>query len=279
MWPTASDLVISMPSIADKEPFGRFHRTKGVAGIRFLMVLGLALCLVVPAFGAEPSPGKKPAATKSTLNGDSKAARELLNNTVDEYKLSLAKLRDLQQKNAHAAEAKAVKLRELLSSQIVSVREVESAELEFARAKADLDKTTLELDHADGILEEVAALDKLLTLPNRPNSYVSTGVLIRYSGTRWNMSEVSKVDGFFTSRFGRRAPISAFGQTALHSRLGFDHSNAIDIATHPDSAEGQALMEYLRASGIPFLAFRSAVPGKATGPHIHVGLPSRRLGR
>ena len=267
-----------MASIAEKEPYRRFPRTKGVAGIRIFVVLGLAALLAAPVFASEPSPDKKPAPNRSSLKSDSKAAREVLNSAVDEYKLSLAKLRDLQQKNAHAAEARAVKLRELLSSQIVSVREVEAAELEFARAKADLDKTTLELDHADGILEEVAALDKLLTLPNRPNSYVSTGVLIRYNGTRWNMAEVSKVDGFFTSRFGRRAPISAFGQTALHSRLGYDHSNAIDIATHPDSAEGRALMEFLRAAGIPFLAFRSAVPGKATGPHIHVGLPSRRLG-
>ena len=267
-----------MPSIAEKEPYRRFPRTKGVAGIRILVVVGLAALLAAPAFGAEPSTEKKPASTKSSLKNDSETKLKELSSKVDDYRLSLAKLRDLQQQNVHTAEAKAVKVRELVASQIVSRKEVEQVEAEFLKAKADLDKTMLELDHAEGILQEVAALDKLLTLPNRPNSYVSTGVLIRYNGTRWNMAEVSKVDGFFTSRFGRRAPISAFGQTALHSRLGYDHSNAIDIATHPDSAEGRALMEFLRAAGIPFLAFRSAVPGKATGPHIHVGLPSRRLG-
>lgn len=53
--------------------------------------------------------------------------------------------------------------------------------------------------------------------------------------------------------------------------------DAMDIGLHPDSAEGQALMEYLRANGIPFLAFRSAIPGKSTGPHIHIGLPSRKI--
>ena len=36
-------------------------------------------------------------------------------------------------------------------------------------------------------------------------------------------------------------------------------------------------MEYLRANGIPFIAFHFAVPGKATGPHIHIGLPSHRI--
>lgn len=241
------------------------------------VVLGIAMLVAGPVFATESSSKKSPAPSKKTLKNDSVAARQKLSAAVDEYKTSLANLATLQEKNVANAAERAAKLRGLLSSEIVSVREVETAETELARATADLAKTKLELDHADGILEEVAALDKLLTLPNRPGGYVATGALIRYSGTRWSMAEVSKVDGFFTSRFGRRAPISAFGQTALHSRLGFDHSNAIDIATHPDSAEGRALMEYLRASGIPFLAFRSAVPGKSTGPHIHIGLPSRRM--
>lgn len=248
-----------------------------MAGKRILVVFALLTALAVPALGSEPSTSKKPASKKSSLKSDSEAALKELSSKVDDYKLSLAKLRDLQQKNVHAAEAKAVKIRELVTAQIVSLRDAEKVEAEFLKAKTELDKTMLELGHADDVLDEVAALDKLLTIPDRPNSYVSTGVLIRYSGTRWNMSEVAKVDGFFTSHFGRRAPISAFGQTALHSRLGFDHSNAIDVATHPDSPEGRALMEYLRSAGIPFLAFRSAVPGKATGPHIHIGLPSRRL--
>ncbi len=237
------------------------------------------MALASHAVAAESAARKAPPPTRKALKDESSAARKKLTEAVDEYKASLASLAELQRKNAETAEARAVKLRDLLGSQIVSVREVETAELELAKAKAELEKTRLELDHADGILEEIAALDRLLTLPDRPGGYVSTGVLIRYSGTRWSMAEASRVEGFFSSRFGRRAPISAFGQTALHSRLGYDHSNAIDVATHPDSAEGRALMEYLRASGIPFLAFRTAVPGKATGPHIHIGLPSRRLGR
>ena len=87
------------------------------------------------------------------------------------------------------------------------------------------------------------------------------------------------VRGFFASRFGHGAPISADGQTTFHSRMGFDHSNAVDIAVSPDSQEGQALMNHLRATGIPFIAFRRAVPGSATGAHIHVGIPSPRYHR
>jgi hypothetical protein len=72
-------------------------------------------------------------------------------------------------------------------------------------------------------------------------------------------------------------PIGAFGQSALHDRWGYDHRNAMDVGVNPDSNEGQVLMEYLRANGIPFTAFHFAVPGVATGPHIHIGLPSHRI--
>jgi len=85
------------------------------------------------------------------------------------------------------------------------------------------------------------------------------------------------VSGFFQQKFGHSMPISAFGQTGVHDRLGFDHHNSMDVALNPDSSEGQALMAYLRQSGIPFIAFRHAVPGSATGAHIHVGYPSHRL--
>ena len=76
---------------------------------------------------------------------------------------------------------------------------------------------------------------------------------------------------------GRPLPVSAFGQTPAHDDLGFDHRNALDVAVHPDSPEGQALMTWLRGEGISFLAFRNAVAGEATGAHVHVGEPSSRI--
>ena len=81
---------------------------------------------------------------------------------------------------------------------------------------------------------------------------------------------------FFVSKFGRTLPVSAFGQTRLHSRLGFDHRNSVDVALSPDSAEGRALINKLRTMGVPYIAFRRAIPGIATGAHIHVGRPSPR---
>jgi len=102
---------------------------------------------------------------------------------------------------------------------------------------------------------------------------------MRYSGAgAWAISQASKVEGFFAAEFGRPLPVSAFGQSTTHNRLGFDHHNSIDVAVHPDSKEGKALIDYLRTNGIPFLAFRSAIPGVATGAHIHIGYPSHRIG-
>jgi len=38
----------------------------------------------------------------------------------------------------------------------------------------------------------------------------------------------------------------------------------------------RALLDFLQRNGIPYLAFRAAIPGTATGPHIHIGRPSHR---
>jgi hypothetical protein len=101
---------------------------------------------------------------------------------------------------------------------------------------------------------------------------------VHYRGpARWSLAEAPKVQGFFARRFGRPLPVSAFGQTPVHDRLGFDHRDAIDVAVTPDSPEGRALMAFLRSAGISFIAFRGALPGEATGAHIHIGAASRRL--
>jgi hypothetical protein len=94
---------------------------------------------------------------------------------------------------------------------------------------------------------------------------------------RWSVSDSARVESFFLSKFGRRLPLTALGQSDLHTRWGYDHRQGMDVGLHPDSREGKALIQFLRSEEIPFLTFREAVPGVATGPHIHVGNPSRRL--
>lgn len=93
---------------------------------------------------------------------------------------------------------------------------------------------------------------------------------------KWTLAEAAKVEKFFTSKFKRPLPLTAFGQSDLHTRWGLDHRNGMDVGLHPDSVEGRALIEFLRAESIPFLVFRGPIPGVATGPHIHIGNRSSR---
>jgi hypothetical protein len=94
---------------------------------------------------------------------------------------------------------------------------------------------------------------------------------------RWKISDSTKVEDFFMSRFKRPLPLTAFGQSELHNRWGLDHRNSMDVGLHPDSVEGKVLIKFLVSEQIPFLAFRTSVPGVATGPHIHVGNGSHRM--
>jgi hypothetical protein len=87
----------------------------------------------------------------------------------------------------------------------------------------------------------------------------------------------SKVETAFTDRFGKPLPVSAMGETSVHRAMGFDHRGRVDVALNPDQPEGVWLREYLTTNKIPFFAFRQAVPGKATGAHIHLGPMSTHL--
>ena len=106
---------------------------------------------------------------------------------------------------------------------------------------------------------------------------VRTASFVRYTGASgWNLSEAGKIQRFFSDTFKKPLPIDVFGQGAIHERWHLDHRNAMDIPLHPDGVEGQALLNFLQKNGLPYSAFRSAIPGTATRPHIHIGRPSHR---
>jgi hypothetical protein len=94
---------------------------------------------------------------------------------------------------------------------------------------------------------------------------------------RWQISDAARIENFFTSRFKRPLPLTAFGQSDLHTRWGLDHRNGMDVGLHPDSMEGKVLIKFLLHEEIPFLVFGGPIPGVATGPHIHVGNGSHRI--
>jgi hypothetical protein len=169
--------------------------------------------------------------------------------------------------------------REFHSRELISRLEVEQGEHAVAQARASIQQVRRWIVEDDILITEALAEEELAKLSRSPaGSYTVTNLLIRYNGEgRWSLADAGKIETFFVSVFGRGLPISAFGQSRIHDRLKYDHRDAMDVAIHPDSREGQALMDYLRKLGVPFIAFRGRVAGSATGAHIHVGHPSMRI--
>ena len=203
-----------------------------------------------------------------------------------EYKDSLEKLAALYEEDTKRTEARAAKMKQLCSEGLITRREIAPAEEAAALAREKLAEVQAQLKYADVQLAEALVEVEIeesppkLTpdLPRRSREIVHTTAYIRYSGGRtWSLSEVGTIKQFFVLRFGHPLPIDVFGQSPLHDRWHYDHRNAMDIGLNPSSSEGRALMDYLRSNGIPFTAFHFAIPGVATGPHIHIGLPSHRI--
>jgi hypothetical protein len=234
---------------------------------------------------------EKTAKEKTAKEPQSELARlrdELVQSTK-EYKSSLEQLRALYEKEVTKADERVSKTRELYAEGLVSKRVLEDEEEKAATARAKVRGVEGQLKNADVQIaetlveaeaEEVAAkaLAQAKSAPRARGGVIQTTAYIRYGGARaWSLGEAGAVMQFFTRSFGRQLPVSSFGQSPVHDRWGYDHHNAMDVGVSPDTAEGRALMEYLRSSGIPFTAFRFAIPGTATGPHIHVGRPSHKV--
>lgn len=206
-------------------------------------------------------------------------AERLLSSTL-EYKSSVEKLVGFYQTDLDKQKEKLAKRKELYELGIVARREVESIEVEINNIEVKIKSLEKELTEADYLLVEAEAAKELAKnppLPKTPSYQVSSGV-IRYIGTyAWSLQDTPVVQKFFQDRFGRNLPISAYGQSPTHDKLGFDHRNCIDVALHPETLEGQQLINFLRGAGIPFQAFNRAITGSSTGPHIHIGKPSVRL--
>ncbi len=103
--------------------------------------------------------------------------------------------------------------------------------------------------------------------------------MVHYEGSGiFNTGRDLKVlETAFARRFEHSLPISAEGQTAVHDALGFDHRGRVDVALNPNALEGVWLRHYLETKHIPYYAFLRAIPGSATGAHIHIGPGSLRL--
>lgn len=137
--------------------------------------------------------------------------------------------------------------------------------LDLANFRAKLVEDLSEQAQAEGDLDE-------------PGPVLRLGRIIeRFDGAgMFRETDFLRVSTAFVRQFGKSLPVSAKGDTALHRSLGFDHRGRVDIALNPDQKEGAWLRAYLQKAKIPYYAFRAAIRGKATAPHIHLGPPSTR---
>ena len=104
-------------------------------------------------------------------------------------------------------------------------------------------------------------------------------VMVKFEGNgHFDKGDLALIASEFELHFSYPLPITARGQTSLHQSLGFDHRGKVDVGLNPEKPEGVWLRHFLEDRQIPYIAFRSAVKGSATAPHIHLGTGSSRIG-
>lgn len=260
----------------------QFSASEALKQTRLLAALALALVLGAATAGAQELVSEAPAAEALTR------ARAALVNSTEQTKASTEELIRLKEDEIAREAEKVEELRQLYLEGIVSRKDIETAVSKLADSRGrlealrqqivDSERLILEIEAAEELAKTDAANAQVSATRAAAARYRASGALIRYTGrTGFSPAYLGDVQAFYMSAFGRSLPLSAVGQTATHNQMGYDHSNAVDVPVHPDSAEGRAIIGYLQSRGISFLAFRSAVPGAATGPHIHIGRPSGRL--
>ena len=208
-----------------------------------------------------------------------KAAADVIAATQS-YRAALEKVLAIHERELARRNELAELRQDLYERGVLSRREFEEGQRAQLEAQKSVEDTRRAMSDADRMMSEARTAESLARLaPLARGGYEETPGLVRYNGTAaWSITgDLPRLQRFFLARFGRPLPISALGQTALHDRMGFDHRNALDVAVHPDSPEGRALMEHLRLAGIPFIAAWGAIPGSTSGAHIHVGQPSPRF--
>lgn len=277
--------------IVDNSEWGQQRRTVRLVLNKVLRALAALIIAVIAAGFAEaqsrrtkpaPAPAAPSREEMAKLAEEASEARVNLIEKTQVWRESLEQLLDLQRKHEIRLAADVENKRKLLELGIIAKRELDEVELKLLEAGKAAADTAAQIESAGQLVVEVEAAEELAKNQPEPAAGItSPGIkLIRYTGSaNFSLIDHVGIDEYFRTQFGRSLPVSALGQTVVHDRMGFDHRGALDVALHPDSAEGQALMNYLRSKGIPFLAFRGALAGSATGAHIHIGPPSHRITR
>lgn len=265
----------------------RAHKGKSLfaLGVLSLVVTLAAVSGAHAQKGGHKAAPQKPAKSKTVpLENESELTklRDSYIKATREYKASLEKLLALYKASARKSEERLTQTKKLFADGLVSQHDVEQSEHALADANLKVTEAQTQISGADTqiaqVLIEIEGDKEMAKLgPIPKGGLIKTTSFIRFSGAgSWVLSQSGKIESFFQQTFKRPLPIAVFGQGSIHNQWHLDHRNAMDISLNPDGPEGQALIEFLRRNGIPFSAFRGAIPGVATGPHIHIGMPSHR---
>jgi hypothetical protein len=247
----------------------RAHATIRHVYRALLLAAGLLLCAAPAQAQRGTAPPRK---SMAELTAD-------VIRTTQQYRDAVARSLPQHEANVREAAAAVDERRKLHAAGALPASYVADAEQALVAAERELTEAQDALDEADRLIFEAELQQRLARLAPLPRGgYEDSATLVRFNGvTPWSLRNVAALEQRFTEQFGRAMPISAYGQTKVHDRLGLDHRTAVDVAVHPDSPEGQWLMQYLRSVGIPFIGVRGVVPGASTGAHVHVGPASPRM--
>lgn len=173
-----------------------------------------------------------------------------------------------------------IEMQQLVQSGVISRAEAESTGADFDRAEAELHLAQTRVNLIMQMGEALRIQKNIAAFETEAESHPEWAgkVYTKYEGSGvFTTADFKKVSLAFVLKFSHPLPVSADGETATHRALGFDHRGRVDVAVSPDQPEGIWLMKYLQTNRIPFYAFRTAVPGMATGAHIHMGPGSTKL--
>ena len=239
-------------------------------GLRAQVDLDLERIRDLVRAGALPRQALEEAESRSLERG----YRETLRRTLLSDKLQSHEIRTML--DAARGLARIVRSRYELVVAQVEAGVVPAKRLGEARDELDLAERQVELaDSRANLIRQQARMDSIQSY--REELEEQEEVFRFYGFDAYEQEMLVAIGDMFRQAFGRDVPVSAEGDTDFHRSLGLDHTGRIDVALHPDSDEGMFLTYLLESMGLPYVAFRTAVPGWSTGPHIHVGPPSDRI--
>ena len=150
---------------------------------------------------------------------------------IRDYREALERVREQDEVTVLRIRREIERRRELMPRAGSPWRDLEERERALAAAEQKLEATRRQILEADHAIMEVLTTPRVAERRTPGDRRDGATTLVRHRGHgRWSLADVGKIEDFFVRRFGRPLPVSAFGQTALHDRLGFDHQAALDVA-------------------------------------------------